>query len=139
MKRLWLIVFLSGLLFGCLDRAIDKRDLKIYNKSNNTIYFFISENDVFINPYQDYSNEVIDVNYSVKQDTFAYFIDNPINWDEFIKDCEGGKMRLYIVAKDSVDKYGLTKVIFKNIYTRKYFLDIDYLNKTNWVIQYKDK
>ena len=106
MKRYSLIFLLSLILCSCMDRAIDNRELKIYNESNGIIYYFVSESDIFVNPYQDYSADVLNSNNSVKQDTFAYFIDKPINWEDFIKDCKNGKMRLFIVKKDSVDKYG---------------------------------
>ncbi|MFN8259109.1 MAG: hypothetical protein U0W24_25695 [Bacteroidales bacterium] len=139
MKSCCLIFLLVSIFCGCLDRAPDNRKLKIYNKSNDIIYFFISEKDEFSDPYQDYSEKAIDAVDKVKQDTLAYFIDNPINWEEYIKDCQDGKMRLFIVAKDSVDKYGLKMVISKSIFTKKYLIDIEYLNKVDWSIKYEDK
>ena len=139
MKKYCLIFLLSLILFSCMDRAVDNRDLKICNETNDMIYFFFFFYDIFANPYQDYGEDVLNFNNSVKQDTFAYFIDKPINWEDFIKDCKDGKMRLFIVTKDSVDKYGLKGVISKNIFTQKYLIDIDYLNKTSWSIMYKGK
>ncbi len=138
-KSFWLILLLFTMLSSCMDRAIDSRNLKIYNKSNSVIYFFVSKNDAFTNPYQNYSEKVLNDNNRVKQDTFAYFIDKPINWEEFIKDCMDGKMRLFIVAKDSIDKYGFKEVISNSIFTQKYLIDIDYLNKKSWSIVYKER
>ncbi|HET9570789.1 MAG TPA: hypothetical protein VFP20_05225 [Bacteroidales bacterium] len=129
MKKYLLIFFLFTFFSGCMDRAIDKRNLRICNKSIGMIYFFVSENDVFTNPYQDYSEEVLNANNCIRQDTSALYIDKPINWDEFIKNCKDGKMRVIIVSKDSIDKYGLKKVIFESIFTQKYLLDIDNLKK----------
>lgn len=137
-KIYWLTVFIFVLLSSCMDK-VDNRNLKIYNKSDNTIYFFISKSDLFSNYGRDYSEEVLETNNCVKQDTFAYIIDRPIFWNEYIKNCLGGKMRLFIVAKDSIDKYGLKTVISKSIYTQKYLLDINDLKKANWNIIYKIK
>lgn len=139
MNRYSLIFLLSFLLISCLDRSIDNRNLKIYNMSSDTIFFFISENDAFTNPYQEYSEETIFSEDMVKQDTFAYYTDNPISWEDFIMNCKDGKMRLFIVAKDSVDKYGIKEVISQSVFTQKYLIDIDYLNRTSWFITYKGK
>jgi hypothetical protein len=138
--KIYCLIFLQlFILLSCMDRAIDNRDLKIVNESNKIIYYFVSENDSFTKPYQDYSEYVLNTNNSISQDTFAYFIDKPINWEDFINNCKDRKMRLFIVLKDSVDKYGLKVVISKGIYTQKYFIDIDDLNNKNWSITYKEK
>ena len=136
MKRFWLMFFLSAVLIGCMDR-VDNRDLKICNNSSDTIYFFISQNDVFTYPYQDYSDKELNIKNSVVRDSCIYFIDRPIYWNGFFKDCEDGKMRLFIVAKDSVEKYGLRKILSKNIYTKVFKVDINELEKSKWQIIYE--
>ena len=135
MKKNWFIIFLSLILCSCMDR-VDNRNLRIYNNSDETIYFFVSKNDLFINPYKDYSTDRLNTNYCVKQDTFSYFVDRPVYWEEYIKDCKDEKIRLFVVAKDSVDKYGLQMVMSKCIFTKKFLLDIDSLNKSNWSVLY---
>lgn len=45
-------------------------------------------------------------------------------------------MRLYVVEKDSVNKYEWKGIHDRNLYNKKYMLDIDDLDSLNWTIEY---
>lgn len=57
-------------------------------------------------------------------------------WEDYIGLSKDKKMRLYIVEKDSINKYGWEKVHSMNLYNKKYTLDIDDLDSLNWTIEY---
>ena len=45
-------------------------------------------------------------------------------------------MRLFIIKKDSLDKYGWEGIYQKNLYNAKYLLDIEKLDSLKWTITY---
>lgn len=60
-------------------------------------------------------------------------------WEEYIEECDMKKARIYVIATDSVDKYGWDKIYEKGIYKKKYLLTIEDLDKINWEITYDGK
>jgi hypothetical protein len=127
----------------------DTRDLMVLNKSKRTIYAIISKNDN-MNSSSFYDEFEHDENYVyTREDSINRFIfekiepntkyashDRPQNWDVFFRSINDKKMRLFIVAKDSVDKYGWNKIFKKNIYNEKYYLSIKELDNMKWEIEY---
>lgn len=120
-----------------MDKAIDRRDVKVINKSKDSIYCLMSGSNSFKTPYIDYSEAVINENYIIPKDTFINIIDKPLNWEEYIMKSDEGKMRLFIISKDSVVKYGWREVLTRNIYTKVYQLTIDDLNNNHWQVLYE--
>lgn len=126
-------------LHSCLDISHDTRDIKIYNKSNSVVYCLDSDSDYFTYPYINQKKSGIENLNQIKVDSFIIYPENPKNWDEYIKSAKNGKVRLFFISKDSIDKYGWDKVLINNIYTKVYKLDIDDLKKCNWEITYDMK
>ena len=141
MKSIKLIIayFVIIALHSCLDISHDTRDIKIYNNSNCIVYCLKSDSDYFTYPYIDYKKSGIENLNKINVDSFIIYPENPRNWDEYIKSAKNGKVRLFFISKDSIDKYGWQKVLINNIYTKVYRLDIDDLKKCNWEITYNTK
>lgn len=135
-----MILYLSCVLLnGCLDYGPDKRNIKIINKTNTEIYCLRSENDSLMNPYINYYKMGMDNLYLIKPDSFINIPDKPQSWDTFIMNCKNQKMRLFIISKDSVLKYGWEEVIKQNIYTKLYKIDLTYLENNEWKIKINGK
>ncbi len=139
MKRSFYIVLLIFLLNGCLDRAVDRRKIKITNSSNKNIYCLISQNDSIKNPYIEYTDSAIDKYYKINGNSTTFLKDSPRSWDGYIRNSVNGKMKLFIISEDSVDEHGLKEVLIRNIYTKVLKLDINDLNNNNWQIIYAGK
>ncbi|SHF88687.1 hypothetical protein [Flavobacterium defluvii] len=142
-----LLIFI--LLNFCSCDKLDTRELIVKNSSDKIIYSILSENDSmndsgFYYEYQDNFNE------SKRGDYDAPFVfeeimrgkmiansDRPRYWDNYFQKLEDKKARLFIVEKDSVDKYGWKTIFAKNIYSKKYFITLEKLDSLNWQIEYK--
>lgn len=118
---------------SCMDR-IDLRNFEVSNNSSSNIYTVIHKNDIeddTINNYGfigDFTDSIY--NHKVKE------INRPIDWKTYVSTSMGHKFRLYIIKKDSVDKYGWKVIHKKNIYNKKYLLNVDVLDSLNWKIEY---
>ncbi|WP_026714014.1 hypothetical protein [Flavobacterium daejeonense] len=128
---------------------LDTRELVVKNSSDRIIYSILSENDQMNDAgfYYEYQN---DFDETKRGDYDTPFIfkeikkgekianhDRPRFWDNYFERLEDKKARLFIVKKDSVDKYGWKTIFKKNIYNKKYLLTIENLEKMNWEIEYK--
>ena len=130
MKTAVIIVLGLCFLFSCLDKSIDNRHIIITNTSNKTIYCLKSKSDSFKDPYIYYSKEVVENNNKIESKGIVD--DNPPNWNSYIEQSLDSKMRLFIILKDSVDKYGWKTILSKSICSKVYKLDINDLIKCNW-------
>jgi hypothetical protein len=147
-------IFTFSLLFilaSCMDR-LDNRNLTIFNNSNKKTYNIISQNDN-MNGSGHYDEFLYDENHIyTKEDSINRFVfleinpyvkmpsnDRPNNWDLYFKSIDDKKARLFIIQKDSVDKYGWHKIFKKNIYNKKYYLTLEDLDRMNWEIEYKEE
>jgi len=142
MKKVRLIILSLMVLCinSCFDKSGDTRDIKIYNRSNGVVYCLKSKSDSFKYPYIKYQETIVDKYHKIKKNNFIYLDDNPREWESYINnDCKNGKLRLFIISKDSIDKYGWGKVLINNLYTKVYKLDIEDLKKRNWEIIYNMK
>jgi hypothetical protein len=143
------IVLSFILLTFCSCDKLDTRELIVKNSSDKIIYSILSENDNMNDSgfYYEYQN---DFDESKRGDYDAPFIfekimsgkmiansDRPRYWDNYFKRLEDKKARLFIVDKDSVDKYGWKKIFSKNIYSKKYFITLEKLDSLKWQIEYK--
>jgi hypothetical protein len=131
-----------------MDR-LDNRNLMIFNNSNKLIYNIISPNDS-INVLGYYNDFIYKGNnIYLKKGNIKMFVfiginpkeklpsnDRPNKWDLYFESINDKKMRLFIIEKDSVDKYGWKEIFKKNIYNKKYLLTIKDLNSLNWTITY---
>ncbi|CAM3635663.1 hypothetical protein [Flavobacterium chungbukense] len=142
-----LLIFI--LLNFCSCDKLDTRELIVKNSSDKIIYSILSENDSmndsgFYYEYQD------DFNESKRGDYDAPFVfeeimsgkmitnsDRPRYWNNYFQRLEDKKARLFIVEKDSVDKYGWKTIFANNIYSKKYFITLEKLDSLNWRIEYK--
>jgi len=139
MKKILYTLLLSIMLFyGCVLDRIERREVKIINKSKDTIYCLISYTNSIDNRYVKYDNYRLDRRF-VDIDSSANVYDKPRDWDTYISNSDDSKMRLFIISKDSINKYGFEEVVNKNIYTKVYKLDIEDLNKMNWTVTYEGK
>jgi len=58
-------------------------------------------------------------------------------WDVYFESIDDKKVRLFIIKKDSLDKYGWKEILKNNIYNKKYLFTIEDLDKIKWEIEYK--
>jgi len=125
-----LVVFL---FISCMDK-IDLRKFEVNNSSNREIYTIIHKIDIqedTINNYGFIGDFTDSVDSNIVKE-----INRPIDWGTYINRSMGRKFRLYIIEKDSVNKYGWGAIHTKNLYNKKYLLDIDVLDSLNWKIEY---
>jgi len=136
MKR---IIYISLGLFlfnSCLDK-VELRNVKVLNNSNFDIYCLNSSNDYLVNQYGGYNDfKIFEKCFKISKDSFGNVYNKPRDWGSYISQCEGGKMRLFFISKDSVKKYGWKRIITKNIYIKRYKLDINDLNKNEWQVEF---
>jgi hypothetical protein len=155
MNKLLKTIFIFLLFFilsSCAFDKIDKRNIMIYNNSNKIIYSVISSNDSIYN-LENFDDFVYKGNYIyTKEGDIKWFGFTGINpkdklqsdggstkWDVYFESIDDKKIRLFIIYKDSVEKYGWKTILSKNIYNKKYYLTIEDLDKMNWEIEYKGK
>lgn len=155
MYKLLRLIFTFLLFFilpSCVFDRIDKRNLMIYNNSNRIIYSVISSNDSIYN-LENFDDFVYKGNYIYTKEgdikLFGFTSINPqeklpsdggsTKWDVYFESINDKKIRLFIIYKDSVDKYGWKEILSNNIYTKKYLFTIEDLEKTKWKIEYKGK
>lgn len=140
-----LIVFFNS----CILHRDDDRELIVKNSSQKTVFSILSENDNMNNSkyYYEYQTGWME-SYRGEYDQPFIFeeikkgetIDNhdtPVFWDDYFERLPDRKARLFIVQKDSVDKYGWKAIFKKNIYNKKYYLTLEDLDMRNWEIVYR--
>lgn len=151
MSKSKIISSLFVLLNFCSCDKVDTRELVVKNNSDKVIFSIFSDNDNMNNAgfyyeYQDDFDESKRGDYDApfifteikKGQTIANY-DTPRFWDQFFNRLEDKKARLFIVEKDSVDKYGWKTIFSKNIYNKKHFITLEKLDSLNWQIEYKGK
>jgi hypothetical protein len=153
MNKLLRTIFIFLLFFiisSCVFDRIDKRRLMIYNNSNKEIYNVISPNDS-IYRLENYDDFVYKGNYIYTKEgdikLFGFTSIKPkeklpnnggsTKWDVYFESINDKKVRLFIIKKDSVDKYGWKEILKNNIYNKKYLFTIEDLDKIKWEIEYK--
>jgi hypothetical protein len=77
----------------------------------------------------------------INKNEFAFLFPKTFlsSWTRFLENCNNKEARIYIVAKDSLDKYGWDKIYENGIYNKKYLLTIEDLDKIDWEITYDGK
>jgi len=149
MKKLTTILLICFLLQSCTHAGVDENYLHLINNSKNSIFLVISENDTIFNLEKfklnerikrgDHIEEVNLLNMGIFSEEIKpkSTVDEKgyNNWKYAINN---KKVRLYIIKKDSVDKYGWEGIHARNLYNKKYTFDIDDLDSLNWTIEYND-
>jgi hypothetical protein len=140
MYKVYCFAICLFLLYSCVLDKIETRKIKVINNTNRIMYCFMSESDNFTKPYINYPVETYDEFNIIKINSFNYVENKELSWDLFIeKYCDEGKLRLFIVSKDSIDKYGWKKVLSENIHTKVYKLNLEDIKKSDWTINYNGK
>jgi hypothetical protein len=129
---------------------MDTRDLAVYNKSRRSIYSICSKtDDMFGSGWYDEFKWREEQRDKKKNKRFRFVFeeilpntkvennDVPQTWDSYFDKIPDKKLRVFIVTKDSVDKYGWYRIFKDTIYNKKYLLTLEDLDKQNWEIIYK--
>ncbi|MBP1221911.1 hypothetical protein [Flavobacterium sp. 1355] len=147
--KIFLSLFLLITFYAC-DK-LDDRELLVKNNSDKTVYSIISENDSmyssgFYYEYQEGFDENKKGDYDapfifqkIRKGETAANHDRPRYWDNYFNRLEDKQARLFIIQKDSVDKYGWKTIFKKNSYSKKYLITIKQLDSLNWTIEYNGK
>jgi|WetSurMetagenome_2_1015567.scaffolds.fasta_scaffold00059_54 hypothetical protein len=136
MKKLTPFLLLIILLQSCLMDRIENRNIKVINDSSQPIYCLKSQDDLFKYPYFDYNYKSITEVFKIQPGSAGYVLDNPTSWDSYIKESKNGKLRLFIITQESLDKFGWGEILDKNIYDKVYSMSIDDLKKAHWKVIY---
>jgi hypothetical protein len=143
-----IFIFLFFLFHFCSCDKLDTRDIFVKNNSDKVIFSILSDNDSmnsggFYYEFRDDFDESKRGKYDmpfifneIKKGQKDYNGDRPRYWDTYFDSLEDKKARLFIVHKDSVDKYGWKVIFKKNIYNKKYLFTIKDLDSLNWTITY---
>ncbi|MCF6142045.1 hypothetical protein L1S34_12175 [Flavobacterium sp. K77] len=149
MLKTKIFIFLFFLFHFCSCDKLDTRNIFVKNNSDKIIFSILSDNDSmnsggFYYEFRDDFDESKRGKYDmpfifneIKKGQKDYNGDGPRYWDTYFDSLYDKKARLFIVKKDSVDKYGWKEIFRKNIYNKKYLLTIDDLEKMKWEIEYK--
>jgi hypothetical protein len=150
MKKNILILLLGLITFNsCMD-YVESRELVVSNQSSNSIYSIISDNDDMGNSRYYLEFKANENNIYPKIDSLFEFRiseinsgdkaenhDTPRNWESYFDRIGDKKLRLFIVSKDSVTKYGWRTIFKKQVYIKKYKLGLEDLEKSKWEIVYQ--
>lgn len=134
---------------GCIDK-VDIENLKVSNHSNNVVYSIISSSDTMFNYEKFLLAQRLKKGEDIKEfDITDLFISDeilpnaiievprPMVWGDFIEKSKDNKLRLFLIDKDSIDKYGWEYIHANNIYNKKQLLTKEDLEKIKWNVVYK--
>lgn len=148
-KKGLLILFFCTIFFNCYE-GYDTDNITIDNQSNDSIYSVLSLNDEIFDYNKFLTKERLDKGEKLsKIDITGLFISDvilpktenqdsgrPREWKRYINSGVDKKMRLFIIKKDSVNKYGWKQIHQNKIYNKKYLLTLDDLENNQWRITY---
>ncbi len=130
------LVLICFFLYSCIPKdRIESRFIKIANNSNQDLIFLLSEKGEFNRPV--YDEQILFLNTNTSDSLLcseSYF-----SWEDMMKESDNKKLNIYIVKKNSLNKYGeQIDSIFKNHeFYRKCSFDIEFIEKNNWRIVFK--
>ncbi len=131
MKKISIVLFVLSLCVLSCD-FFEGRFLKITNKSNNEICAFITKKEIKTMIKSD-----IDDGLAIKPNEEAGLTSKKTFWGNYIKKCDGEKLRVYIISQDSFYKYGWDKIFKEEMYLKKYYFTMEDLEKNNFQLIYK--
>ncbi len=132
MRKIFIFITISIINISCMDKY-DNRVLLVENNSKENIYTLIYYDELNVyksSPYEFSGLFKDSLLLNTKKE-----INRPSDWKSYSKILDNN-IRLYIINKDSVDKYGWEGIYKHNIYNKKYLLDMDVLDSLNWKIEY---
>ncbi len=138
MRKVIILLIIVPFLNSCLDKALETRKIIIINNSSKPIYCFISQNDSIRTPYVFYADSVIDHYYKVGAKKTVLLDERPRSWDNYIRNSENGKMRIFIVSNDSIVKFGWHEVLMHNNIIKSFKFDLNDLKNCDWQIVFDD-
>jgi hypothetical protein len=137
LKILLLVLFVLTVLLLCFKligtqniEVRENRHISLINKSNNTIYWLLSDFGEFDKNIN--SSNIDSINPNLLDSIYC----PDSSWDSF-EIRSANKICIFVIAKDVIAKYSMDSVLKKQIYTKKILVDIDYLKKNRWTIVYK--
>ena len=130
-KIIKVFIFSLFVSFYCSCDPVDHRELKVRNNTKGNIYWLFSENGTFKRPYLRDDMDSIAI---YKNGIISSF--SP-TWDERINRSTNKKLVLYIVMKDTVQKYGWEKTYELSKYYKKLIVDMNFLDRNNWQYELK--
>ena len=133
-----ILVLITLLFTSCIYDKVDNRKLIIQNKAKNKIYCFISQSNNFGESYLLKDKTLLE-DYSIDPGKTSRIFKSPRHWDEEISLSIEGKIRLFIIEYDTIEKYGWEKVFNKAIYTELMKFDLKDLDSCKWQITYDGK
>ncbi len=136
MKHISYLLLLICLLSSCFDK-IDRRNIKIVNKSDKIIYCLSGFEDSIPGYYLGSTYENFEKKYKIEINDYGFIHEKVSNWNDYIKGY--GYLRIFILTQDTIDKYSLKETIRNNKYSKLYRLTIEDLDKGNWQIIYNGK
>lgn len=129
-------IIISTILNSCVVDTVDTR-LKFVNNSISPLFVhreFTLIKDTMINCEGCYSKAKDNYFFLPKDTTRISF--HGILCDEFLKKNKNQILRVFVISKDSLLKYGWEEVKTKEIVLKRYDVDINYLYDHNWTIVY---
>ena len=117
-----------------MDQKIDSRILNILNKSNEKVFYFESQNDFLNLPFkiEDIYNDSLQLDYySIEKDDSTTFSPRG-TWENYLSKCSNNKLRIFVIRKSLIDKYGWKIVNSRKLYNNKFVLNVSMMDKLNW-------
>lgn len=149
MKKTFIFATIYLIATSCMD-SFDHKYVFINNQSNSSIYSIISNNDEMFDYGKFQTKQRLDNGEKISNiDITGLYISEeqkinsrtkqkgPYDWKRYIKNSRDKKIRLYIISKDSIDKYSWEYIHHNSIYNKKYILTLNELEKLDWEISYK--
>jgi len=126
-----ILVILAIMLCGasCKDLVDHVYSIRIQNNSKDTVQFYESYN------YPDTLIDVIKPRLKMVYPSKYSYLDSKKEWDEVLVSPKD-TISIYILSKDTVDKYGWDKIRSNYNILKRYDLSLDDLEKRSWTITY---
>ncbi|MDD4969300.1 MAG: hypothetical protein PHT07_07700 [Paludibacter sp.] len=140
LKKAIILFSLNILLYSCMmDQKIDSRILNILNKSNEKVFYFESQNDSLNLPFktEDIYNDSLQLDfYSIVKDDSTTFSPRG-TWENYLSKCSNNKLRIFVIRKSLIDKYGWKIVKSRELYNNKFVLNVSMMDQLNWNLTIK--
>lgn len=146
----FIVIIIIFLCFqSCVWDKTDERCLMIKNNSKETIYTVLSNDNIIKDSYlySEYENKETYEKFrkensllifrAIQPNEIGETSNRPKSWDTYLETSKEKKISLFIIHKDSIDKYGWFDVFKKNIYNKKYEFTIEDLDKQKWEVVYE--
>jgi len=124
------LLFAVLMLSSCVRDRIDSRKLSVVNESTTDIYWVRSESGTLKKTNNNDDVDLVEVN------SIGLIGNIRPPWDVTIQYSKDKKLSIYIVIKDSVDKYGWDFIYKRKLFSKKYLIDMQYLKDNKWTIVY---